>query len=354
MNERTKLFISYSHEDLRWLNEVKGHLAVLEREGLLDAFEDTKLQAGDDWYARLHEEMSSAKVGLLLISAPFLGSGFIRHEEVPRLFEQHAQGGMLLYPLLVRPCPWQQVAWLSALQLRPQDSKRRPKAVSAHSGAARDQVLADVAIEIAHMVQSQRKKGSREPKRSAPGRPAAVRLSGLTAAPNDRAEAVRLRVEAESEDLIARWPVDEGMSEKLRSIIEDTYGPRAAIYNALDVRIEGQLIPVLEGLAKIESDLRSRHGVPFDDTAVSALRDRLRAQILRTWESLVTCALLDAERHVIKNLGEYPGYKEKELSEIAAEEKRSDRSVRCRDLFTYVENLIKKARADSVLNNVGQ
>lgn len=152
MTNRTKLFISYSHEDIRWLHAVKEQLAVLEREGLLDVYEDTQLQAGEAWFDRLDAEMTSAKVGLLLISAPFLSSGFIRNEEIPRLFDRHAAGGMTIFPLLVRPCSWQHVGWLSKLQLRPQDTKRRPKAVAAYSGAARDQVLADVANEIARIV----------------------------------------------------------------------------------------------------------------------------------------------------------------------------------------------------------
>jgi hypothetical protein len=152
MGNRTKLFISYSHEDTDWLKAVREQLAVLEREGLLDVYADTQLQAGEAWYDRLHSEMSTAKVGLLLISAQFLSSAFIRNEEVPKLFDRHADGGMVIYPLLVRPCPWQKVTWLSKFQIRPQDAKGRPKAVRAYSGAARDQVLADVASEIASMV----------------------------------------------------------------------------------------------------------------------------------------------------------------------------------------------------------
>jgi hypothetical protein len=96
--------------------------------------------------------MLSARLGLLLISAPFLTSKFVRQDEVPRLFEQHETAGMQIYPLLVRPCPWQHVAWLAKLQLRPQDSNGRAKPLSAFEGAVRKQVLADVASEIAGLV----------------------------------------------------------------------------------------------------------------------------------------------------------------------------------------------------------
>ena len=148
MTTRERVFISYSHKDNRWLECVREQLAVLEREGLIDVFEDTRIGAGEDWFARLHQEMLKAKVGLLLVSAPFLTSAFIRDEEIPRLYDTHAQGGMTIYPLLVRPCPWENVKWLARLQLRPPDGKP----ISSLRGARREQVLADVANEIASIV----------------------------------------------------------------------------------------------------------------------------------------------------------------------------------------------------------
>ena len=152
MGDRNRLFISYSHEDTKWLGAVTDQLAVLQAEGLVSICDDTKLKVGEGWYQQLNEMMLTARIGLLLISAPFLSSEFVRKEEVPRLFDQHEAGGMKIYPLLVEPCPWQQVAWLARLQLRPQDAKRRVKALSTFQGAARKQKLADVATEIAGMV----------------------------------------------------------------------------------------------------------------------------------------------------------------------------------------------------------
>jgi|SoiMethySBSTD1v2_1073268.scaffolds.fasta_scaffold992167_2 hypothetical protein len=152
MGDRNRLFISYSHEDTKWLEAVTQQLAVLQAEGLVSICDDSKLRVGEDWFRQLHEMMLSARLGLLLISAPFLGSPFVRREEITRLFSQHEAGGMAIYPLLVEPCPWEQVEWLARLQLRPQDAKRRAKALAAFQGAARKQKLADVASEIASLV----------------------------------------------------------------------------------------------------------------------------------------------------------------------------------------------------------
>jgi hypothetical protein len=152
MGDRNRLFISYSHDDTKWLEAITEQLAVLQAEGLVSLCDDTQLRVGENWYQQLNEMMLSARLGLLLISAPFLSSEFVRKEEVPRLFDRHEGSGMKIYPLLVEPCPWENVAWLAKLQLRPQDSKRRAKALSMFQGAARKQKIVDVANEIARLV----------------------------------------------------------------------------------------------------------------------------------------------------------------------------------------------------------
>jgi hypothetical protein len=112
---------------------------------LLDAFEDSRIGVGEDWHARLHRELKEARIALLLVSASILTSDFIRREEVPALFSAHIGEGMVVYPLLVRDCPWQQVSWLSRLQMRP----REARALASMRGGTLDTCLADVAREIA-------------------------------------------------------------------------------------------------------------------------------------------------------------------------------------------------------------
>ena len=152
---RSKVFVSYSHKDQRWLDSLREHLGVLEQEGLIDVFADTQIGAGNDWFNAIHEEMSSARLALLLVSASFLTSSFIRKEEVPRLFEQHEAAGMGIYPLLVRDCAWQEVGWLSRLQIRPPDAKP----VESKQGSTRQACLANVAREIASIIRTADQRG---------------------------------------------------------------------------------------------------------------------------------------------------------------------------------------------------
>jgi len=144
---RTKLFVSYSHKDKRWRQQIVDHLAVLAEEGLIDVCDDRKIEAGEDWLSNLHTQMLTARIAMLLISSSFLASRFIRDEEVPRLFARHEQDGMRLYPILIQPCPWQVVKWLSTLQLRPPDA--RP--LASFTSVKREEVLASMALEVASL-----------------------------------------------------------------------------------------------------------------------------------------------------------------------------------------------------------
>ncbi|WP_437915617.1 toll/interleukin-1 receptor domain-containing protein [Sorangium sp. So ce302] len=147
---RTKVIISYSHEDERWRKLVVAQLGVLEQAGLLDLWDDQKVPPGENRFVRLDREMLSARVALLLVSADFLKSAFIVDHEVPRLFEKHERDGMTIYPLLIRACSWENVAWLARMQLRPKDAKP----ISLSRRAKIDQILAEVASEIAELARN--------------------------------------------------------------------------------------------------------------------------------------------------------------------------------------------------------
>ncbi|HRJ53985.1 MAG TPA: toll/interleukin-1 receptor domain-containing protein [Candidatus Thiothrix moscowensis] len=112
----TRVFISYSHKDEAWKDRLQTQLAVLEMEGLLSVWEDRQIALGDSWYPEIETALNTADVAILLISADFLTSKFIRGEEIPRLLERREQQGICVIPLILKPCPWKKVGWLNAMQ----------------------------------------------------------------------------------------------------------------------------------------------------------------------------------------------------------------------------------------------
>src|SRR3954464_14728084 len=69
---RTRVFVSYSHRDRKWLERVKVHLKPLVRERAIALWDDTRIAAGADWRSELTRELSLARVAILLVSADFL------------------------------------------------------------------------------------------------------------------------------------------------------------------------------------------------------------------------------------------------------------------------------------------
>lgn len=76
---RTRVFVSYGHEDTDWLNRFQQHIAVLERLDVVDLWAaDTRISGGADWERKIDTALTNAKVAVLLISPAFLASKFGR------------------------------------------------------------------------------------------------------------------------------------------------------------------------------------------------------------------------------------------------------------------------------------
>ena len=109
------VFISYSHKDEEWKERLVTQLGVLQMEGILDVWDDQRIEAGEDWYPEIEKAINNASVAILMISANFLTSKFILGEEVPKLLARRAKEGVRVIPLIVKPCAWTQVKWLSPI-----------------------------------------------------------------------------------------------------------------------------------------------------------------------------------------------------------------------------------------------
>ena len=120
---RPSVFISYCHADETWKDRLVRHLKVLDLEDQLTIWDDRRIAAGDEWRPQIEAALDNADLAVLLITADFLISDFIRRTEVPTLLRRRTSEGVRVIPLLVKPCPWQAVDWLAALQCRPTDAR---------------------------------------------------------------------------------------------------------------------------------------------------------------------------------------------------------------------------------------
>ncbi len=194
----TTVFISYSHHDEAEKDRLLAHLGVLERMGLITVWPGGDLSEADedspqianrsqpvsaetpveqkrtfDFGALFHrltgreggkhpeskstsrsalpvsEAIDQAQVAMLLISPDYLNSSFLMDQEVPALLERREQKELILFPVIIKDCLWQQVDWLRNMNVRP----RSGQPVWREGGAYADQELVAIAGELERVIE---------------------------------------------------------------------------------------------------------------------------------------------------------------------------------------------------------
>ena len=142
-----KIFISYSHKDEEFKDELVTMLAGLQRRKIVDAWQDRRIEVGDDWSQSIETAMNECDLAVLLVSPDYLASDFIQEKEQPRFLQRRKDLKAKIIPIIVRPCMWLSEPELSAIQSLPRDNK----AVITFSkdNGERDEVWTAIAQEIA-------------------------------------------------------------------------------------------------------------------------------------------------------------------------------------------------------------
>ena len=106
-NKILKSFISYSNEDEKYLELIVEGLKKHSKDSKIfdwNFWDDRKISIGENWYEIIEREIFDSNFALLLISANFLASRFIKHEEFSRFLEKNREEGFLIFPVLINHC----------------------------------------------------------------------------------------------------------------------------------------------------------------------------------------------------------------------------------------------------------
>ncbi len=102
--DRNNIFISYSHKDKTWLDELLLFFKPLQKKKMIKVWSDKEIALGAKWKDEIKNALSTAKVGLLLITQEFLASDFITDEEIPKLIQSSEEEGAIILPVILEPC----------------------------------------------------------------------------------------------------------------------------------------------------------------------------------------------------------------------------------------------------------
>ena len=98
------------------MNDLRIHLKPLEREGTIELWDDTQIEAGMEWRKQIESAINRACVTVLLVSPHFLASDFISNNELPPLLASAEKEGMVVIPLLISPCRFTKTPSISRYQ----------------------------------------------------------------------------------------------------------------------------------------------------------------------------------------------------------------------------------------------
>ena len=154
-----KIFLSYAHEDVKYADELRKSLRVMERNGLLRMWHDRELTAGEAWDARIEQELNDADVIVLQLSRDFLASEYCVEKELAIGVQRKEKGEAELIAYVLQACAWEHVPDLKMFQILPPGARPINKWNSHEYWVA----VADGIRKALEKLQSQRRSNARQP-----------------------------------------------------------------------------------------------------------------------------------------------------------------------------------------------
>lgn len=100
---RRTIFVSYAHEDKKWVEELSKFLAPWLRDKRLSLWDDTQIKPGSKWRAEIQAAIEEARVAVLFVSQDFLSSNFIATVELPAIVQRAKENKIRIAWIAVGP-----------------------------------------------------------------------------------------------------------------------------------------------------------------------------------------------------------------------------------------------------------
>jgi len=107
---RDQVFISYSHKDKKFLEDLLTHLKPYVRSSSVSYWSDKQIAPGSKWLDDIKTAIGRAKVAVLLVTKDFLASDFINEVELGPLLKGAADSRVRILWVLVRACSFKETA----------------------------------------------------------------------------------------------------------------------------------------------------------------------------------------------------------------------------------------------------
>ncbi len=102
-----KLFISYSKQDEKLVNDFIEHLSALQSSGIIMSWYCTELKGGSDWDSTIKKKLNEADIVCFMISPKFMATPYIHKYEVKHTFKRYENGeDVKIIPIILDFIDW--------------------------------------------------------------------------------------------------------------------------------------------------------------------------------------------------------------------------------------------------------
>lgn len=114
-----KTFIIYSSADREYRTALERQLKSLIDNHLIQLWSDKEILPGEVWDAAIKKRLLESELFLMLVSADFFNSDYIREKEFSLALEKLERGEAIMVPIIVRDCDWEAYEVIQKLQVLP-------------------------------------------------------------------------------------------------------------------------------------------------------------------------------------------------------------------------------------------
>jgi tetratricopeptide (TPR) repeat protein len=129
-NSQINLFLSYARADAPYFNVFNDEFKKVlknSKDFNWNVWSDTNIHAGDFWDDTIQKNIQNCNVAILLVSISFMASRYIQEREYKEFLKRYADKGILIVPVVFKPCDFNAWPDLGKLQFFKPDGSNYEK-----------------------------------------------------------------------------------------------------------------------------------------------------------------------------------------------------------------------------------